>query len=280
MNILDFHTHILSPDMVRQRDAYLQRDTWFRLLYASPKARIVTADQLVQAMDKGGIQRAVTFGFAWADSALCAASNDYVADALRRYPDRLIGFAVVNPADGDRALYEAERCLSMGFRGVGELMPDGQGYSLDDRDVMAPIMGFLEAHGLPLLIHTSEPVGHAYPGRGTTNPGVVYHLAQRYPEVKIVCAHWGGGVLFYELMPRARHVLTNVYYDLAAAPYLYDCRAYQLAAQVAPHKLLFATDYPLLGYSRCLQHFQEAGLSDDQAEAILSGNAERVLAVA
>lgn len=103
MAIIDFHAHILPPDIVKHRDAYLERDTWFRLLYADPKARLATAEQLVHAMDLGGIDRAVAFGFAWAEADLCAASNDYVADALSRYPDRLIAFAVVNPANGDAA---------------------------------------------------------------------------------------------------------------------------------------------------------------------------------
>lgn len=172
---------------------------------------------------------------------------------------------------------EAERCANMGFQGIGELMPDGQGYSLGDLELMAPLMEWLTARRLPMLVHTSEPVGHAYPGRGTTNPGAVYSLAQSYPKAKIVCGHWGGGLIFYELMPRARQVLTNVYYDTAAAPYLYDNQAYGLATRFAPEKLLFATDYPLISYKRCLSHIRTAGLSTAEEEAILGGNAERLL---
>ena len=277
MVIIDFHTHIVSPEVIRERDRYLERDTWFRLLYTNPKARLVSAEQLIAAMDRNGIDMAVTFGFAWAHSDLCAMGNDYVADALKRYPDRLIGFAAVNPSSGQIALREVERCAALGFRGVGELMPDGQGYALSDARAMAPLMGWLVENRYPLLVHTSEPVGHAYPGKGTTNPAAVYSLAQRHPRAIIVCAHWGGGLLFYELMPKAREVLANVYYDTAASPYLYDARAFQLAAQFARDKILFATDFPLLGYGRSLEHLASAGVSVRDRQAILGGNAERLL---
>ena len=277
MTIIDFHTHIVPPEVIRERDRYLERDTWFRLLYANPKAKLATAEQLVAAMDEGGIDRAVTFGFAWADPDLCAMGNEYVADALKRFPDRLIGFAIVNPSSGKAALRQVERCAMLGFRGVGELMPDGQGYNLGDTQAMGRLMEWLAENQYPLLVHTSEPVGHGYPGKGATNPGVIYSLAQHHPRVAIVCAHWGGGLLFYELMPKAHQVLANVYYDTAASPYLYDALVYGLAAQFARDKVLFATDYPLLGYSLSLQHLSASGLSEQDQRAILGGNAERLL---
>ncbi len=220
--IIDFHAHITAPEVIARRDKYLERDAWFRELYASPKARLCPVEELVAAMEHAHIDRAVVFGFGWRDMGLCRQDNDYVMDAVTRYPDKLIGFAVVNPGARDEAVGEIERCAAGGLRGVGELMPDGQGFSFDDERTMAPIVEVAMAHDMVLLTHCSEPVGHLYPGKGLVTPDKVIRFAQRFPEVTLVCAHWGGGTVFYELMPEVARIMHHVYYDTAASPLLYQ----------------------------------------------------------
>jgi hypothetical protein len=277
MSIVDFHTHIFPPEVIRQRERYLEKDAWFGCLYADPKSRMATAEDLVVSMDRAGIRMSVTFGFAWADPDLDRMANDYVAAALKRYPDRLIGYAVVNPRSGTTALREAERCVSEGCRGIGELMPDGQGYALDDLETLKSLAGLLAENDLPLLTHTNEPVGHEYHGKGRTTPEVVYRFASAFPKTRLICAHWGGGLPFYELMPEVRHTLANVYYDTAASLFLYDKHVFALAGQVCIDKILFATDYPLIAQERFLKHIGAAGLDPGSLEKLLGGNAERVL---
>src|SRR5262249_46901363 len=155
-------------------------------------------------------------------------------------PDRLIGFAAIQPAAGEAAVREVERVARAGLRGVGELMPHGQGYRLDQTPLIAPIAEACVALGLPLQTHTSEPVGHVYPGQGEVTVQTVLHLATSFPELKLICGHWGGGLPFYELMPEVRAAATNVFYDTAASPYLYDARVYQAArVLVGAEKVLF-----------------------------------------
>ena len=70
MATVDFHTHVLPPEISSQRDSYLQRDDWFRCLCADPRARMASVDELIASMDKSGVEGAVTFGFVWADQGL------------------------------------------------------------------------------------------------------------------------------------------------------------------------------------------------------------------
>ena len=268
MPTVDFHTHVLPPEIISQREAYLQRDDWFRLLYADPLARMASAGELIASMDKSGVDASVTFG-------LCRSGNDYVIDSVSRWPDRLFGFALVNPvAEGAEA--ELERCRQAGLCGLGELMPDGQGYSLDDPR-LGRIIELVTGWGWPLLIHAGELVGHSYPGRSRSTLGAFYELALWHPGATLVAAHWGGGLLFYELMPEVRSALKNVYYDTAASLYLYDDAIFALAAQIAPRKVLFGTDYPLIPHGRFLRRVRQSGLSTGALEAILGGNAGRLL---
>ncbi|NIV28127.1 MAG: amidohydrolase family protein, partial [Anaerolineae bacterium] len=97
MLIIDFHTHITAPEIIARRDEYLVRDAWFRDLYANPKARLSSAEDLISAMDRDSVEQAVVFGFGWRDMDLCRRDNDYVIESVARHPDRLIGFAIVNP---------------------------------------------------------------------------------------------------------------------------------------------------------------------------------------
>jgi predicted TIM-barrel fold metal-dependent hydrolase len=275
--IIDLHTHITAPEIIARRDVYCQRDAWFAALYDDPRARLATADDLLKALDSAGVDRAVAFGFGWADMGLCRAANDYTVEAVRQHGDRLIGFAIVNPCQPQKALRELDRCVAAGLRGVGELMPDGQGFALDDVSLLAPLAEYTTMHHLPILVHTSEPVGHSYPGKGAVGPGGVYDFARAFPDVTLICAHWGGGLPFYELMPEVRHALTRVYYDTAASPFLYDEQVLPLLARLIPHKICFGSDFPLLRPNCYLHRFRSGELEPKALEAVLGGNAAHVL---
>jgi len=273
--IIDFHTHIFAPEIIENKGRYLERDAWFASLYGGSKAKMAAAEDLIASMDEAGVDRSVALGFAWADQGLCAETNDYIIEATKRYPGHLIGFACVQPR-ASKAVYEVERCAAEGLRGIGELSPDGQGYALDDERVMAPVVEAAIALGLPVLVHASEPVGHIYPGKGTVTPDVIYRFVRGCPELPLICAHWGGGLPFYELMPEVAEACANVYYDTAASPYLYRDEVFPLVAEVVGHKILFGSDYPLIGQKRLLDRIRDAGLPRDVLAKLLGENAERL----
>jgi hypothetical protein len=277
MLIIDFHTHITAPEIIDRRDEYLVRDAWFRDLYANPKARLSSAEDLLAAMDRDSVEQAVVFGFGWRDMEMCRRDNDYVIESVSRYPDRLIGFAIVNPQCGSEAVREIERCAAAGLVGIGELMPDGQGYRLDDQKIMAPIVEVAMEHDMLLLTHSSEPVGHLYPGKGTVTPDEIIRFARLFPDAKLVCAHWGGGTIFYELMPEVSRIMCNVYYDTAASLFLYQDDIFTLAARWAPGKVLFATDFPLIGPGTFIRRLEAARMPTATRRRMLGGNAWRIL---
>ncbi|MHB0915682.1 MAG: amidohydrolase family protein [Thermoleophilia bacterium] len=272
--IFDCHTHIFPPEIIANRSRYLDSEGWFARLYSSEKARMASAEGLIEEMDRCGVDRAVACGFAWNDFGLYVETNSYIAEAVARHPDRLIGFANIPPLHPG-AIEELERCAGLGLTGVGELKPYGQGYDLaDDIDRLRPLAEFAAANSMPLLIHLSEPVGKEYPGKGGTSPRKGYRFARAFPELRLIYAHWGGGLLFYELMPDVNRELGNVYYDCSASPYLYDPDIYRLAFSLpCRDRLLFASDYPLMRLDRCLEEVRSVGLPCDERDALLGDNA-------
>ena len=137
--LIDFHTHIFPPHICKQRALYCRRDPWFSALYADPRARMATADELVAEMDASGVDASVAFSFGWTDPGLIEETNSYVIDAVRRFPGRIYGMAVIQPTAGTRAVRELERCAVAGMVGLGELIPHGQGYKLSDIELLAPL---------------------------------------------------------------------------------------------------------------------------------------------
>lgn len=278
--IIDFHTHILPPSIIKERDRYLARDATLEALFADPRAPMATAEELIAAMDEAGVDLAVTLGMGWSNPEVAREVNDYLLESAERYPRRLVAFCSVNPAWGEQALREVERCASLGARGVGELHPDIQGFDLAAPQVMEPLMNMLRSQRLILLTHASEPVGHRYAGKGATTPSVLMGLIDRFPEVPIVCAHWGGGLPFYALMPEIRAALTNTYFDTATSPFLYEPQVVSIAARlVGAGSVLLGSDYPLLNPLRLVRQVTNASITDEERRAILGGNAQRLLSL-
>ena len=276
--IIDFHAHIFPPHIRANRAPYLARDHTFSHLYSDPKARLSTADELVEKMDAWGIQVAVTVNMGWSVHEFCVETNDYILESARRFPDRLVPFCVVNPALGGKAVEEVERCAMLGARGIGELHSYAQGYRLDDSRVMGPVMEVVQRHGLIVLTHSSEPVGHDYPGKGTVTPEQLSGFINDFPDATIVCAHWGGGLPFYALMPEVRESLKNVYFDTAASPFLYTPQVFPTVVEaIGYEKILFGTDYPLISYKRLLGQVDGLGWPQHVKDGVLGGNGARLL---
>jgi len=278
--IIDFHTHVFPPEIKKHRNKYIERDPCFAILYSDPKARIATADELIASMDEAGVDISVILNIGWTTHELCVETNDYIIDAVSRYPQRLVGFGAVQPQSPKAATAEIERCAKAGIKGVGEMRPDIQLFDLCDEMIMNPLAEVLKANQLVLLLHASEPIGHEYPGKGGITPDILYPFITSFPDLTVVCAHWGGGLPFYALMPEVKKAMGNVYFDSAASPFLYTPQVYSQVIQlVGADRVLFGSDYPLLAQSRLLEAIETLDLPEETKNLMLSGNALRLLGI-
>ena len=222
----------------------------------------------------------MVFGFPRRSDERFQRQNDYVMDAVAAHPDRLIGLACFD-ADHPAAPEETRRCLAGGLAGVGELAFYDSGITPDKLDRLEPVMALCREKNAVVLIHTNEPVGHVYPGKSPNTLSQIYALIRRFPENRLVLAHWGGGIFFYALLKKeVRDALRNVYFDTAASPFLYDPAVWETAARiVGADKILLGTDYPLLKPSRYLREIDASPLSDADRACIKGGNAAALLSL-
>ncbi len=270
---IDIHVHITPPDIIADPEKLFEKEPYFGLLSSSPKNKFATGEDVVAMMDENGVDTSVVFGFGFRDQGLCRYVNDYTAEMAKKHPGRLVGYMALSPK-GDGLEREMDRAMGLGLCGVGELFPDGQQFAVEDEAETLELGHCLTERGLPVIIHSNEPVGHYYPGKTTTTPVKLDAFVHHHPDVKVVFAHWGGGLFFYELMPELREKYKNVYYDTAASTFLYAPRIYEVCkAAGVLNKILLGSDYPLLPPSRNFDELAQTDLTPEDKALICGENA-------
>ena len=277
--IIDFHTHIFSPGLCTDRRPYLD-DGQFSLLYGSKEARCVDHAALADMMRSSGVDRAVAMGFPWEREDHCAEQNEYLRRAHGESGGAILPFGsvpVCGTADVGAWVRDIRRA---GLFGVGEVAFYRNGMTPANVALLRRLLAAVTEEGMPLCLHVNEPVGHAYPGKYEPVLGELYAAIADHPGATVILSHWGGGLLFYELMPEVAKALGNCYYDTAATPYLYSEGIYSAAQGIiGPRRILFGTDYPLLAPGRYLESIRKH-IADDEARAgILGVNAARLLKI-
>lgn len=273
MPILDAHTHLFPPEVIDKREEIAVRDAGFSILYRNPRAKMAHAGDLAVYMDSERIDKVVATSFPFRDPGLVRLVNDYLLECARLDP-RILPLAVVDGRDGEAALSEAERCLGKGACGVGEMAYYEKGLGGQELGTIEALADFLSHEGKPLLLHLNEQVGHDYPGKTSIDFNEVVRFVEAHPRLRIVLAHMGGGICFYEFMPEIAKIFSLVSYDLAAVPFLYGNAIYSFAAEFLSEKVLFGSDFPLLTLARYKPGLE--GIREEARGRILYENGRRL----
>lgn len=190
--LVDHHKHLATPAAAQ-------------LVSEPPPAsqyEPVNADQLVAQLDRAGIGRAVVLSVAYwfgaprftlpNEYALVRAENDWTAQQVARYPDRLVGFCSVNPLK-EYAIDEITRCATqLHLRGL-KLHFGSSKVDVTNPDHLTRtrrVFDVANRLGLPIVVH-ARGSRTAYGSREARL--IVDSLIATAPEVPIQIAHlWGG----------------------------------------------------------------------------------------
>ncbi|MCL1912534.1 MAG: amidohydrolase family protein [Eubacteriaceae bacterium] len=286
--IWDCHVHLFPEEYYKNWEKFAALDSYFALLTKKAKSPHATEQgwatvaESISIADEAGVAGLVLQGWYWNDSGLIEEHNDFMADAARSNHERIKAFACVNPAMGAKAITEMERCAKLGFSGFGELGAGANNYTFED-SCFLDVLECAQSLGLPVCIHCSDPVGHDYNGRDKTPLPPLVAAAAKFPDLKIILAHLGGGIVFYMLNPRIAASCQNLYFDTAANPLLYQIKSIQAACVAAGvDKILFGSDFPLLLYPKLTREIDmtafvcnvihNTALAEDELEKIMSAN--------
>ena len=220
-------------------------------------------EEILRAMDAAGIDMAVVFPFNEAEPGVSfSRCNDFIADAARAHPDRLVGFCRLDPNFGERAVKELERCVKgLGLKGV-KLHPSSQGFALDD-PVLLEILAAAEGFGMPVVLDT---------GKKESPPSSVATLAEMFQSLTIIMAH----INLLEESLKAASGHPNIY--LGTTGYFNIKRLGEAVKTAGAHRFVSGSDSPYIKMEREVGKFDGIpGLSDQDKALITGGNAASVL---
>lgn len=249
MSIIDIHTH---PNWERP---------------------VEHTEFLLRQADRYGIERLVLLGAVIGDDFRPQADelrrvNDLTIDLVRRWPDRLLGFARLNPGLEPAVVRaEIDRCtLGAGLRGLKLLVwPNARDPRVDSALERARELR------LPVLYHSWYKTVDYYEGEST--PADIAHLAARFPEVTLIAAHLtpAGVRGVDDVAP-----YPNVCFDTSGAQPFAGVMEYAVS-RLGAQRILFGSDAPGRDFSAQLGRIYGARLAADDRQLILGGNARRIL---
>lgn len=207
-------------------------------------------------------------------------SNEYVAQAVKAYPGRFVGFGSVDPLKGAEAVRGVDRIAELGLKGV-KFHPSIQMFAPDDERYW-PVFARCQELGLHGLFHTgTSGIGAGMPGgQGIRldycRPIRLDTVAAEFPDFQIIAAHFGYP-WHEEMLAIALHK-TNVHIDISgwAPRYIPDSVMSALKGRLQD-QFLFGSDYPFIQPQRCLEELEQLGLSEPVREKLLRTNGERLL---
>lgn len=291
MAIIDAHTHYYPESICADPRAWAMEHGephWADCVAPISKPSIqgwANIDKMLADMDAANIEKSVLLGWYWQNHDTCEEQNQWYAKVLNQHPDRFIAFATLNATAGEAAVDTVNQAKDKGFQGIGEIHPQVQSHTLRDT-CWQNIMEAAIAADLPINLHVTEPVGRNYPTKVETPLQDYLWLAQKYPEAKLILAHWGGLLPFYEQNPAVKKQLKNVYYDTAASPLLYTPSIFRNILDTIDHeRILYGSDYPLRLYPKTqpsadfrpyLQEIATADLNPVEKQALLFTNSAKL----
>lgn len=260
--IIDVHCHVWEEQYLSEDLRAILVGIAKRLNFDLNLILDAGPERLVSEMDDAGIDKTVILGldyeFLFKGKVSYIEYNNKVAGYVDEYPDRLIGFAGIDPRRGKEAIVELERCIEeLGFKGV-KLWPL-TGFYPDDMQFY-PFYERVEDLGATILCHTGLGPTKTY--LKYNRPMYVDTIAVDFPNINIIMAHMGDPWINEAIAVARKN--PNVYLDISGlepilknAPLVFFQNLFEAKMSCGIDKILFGSDWPLFTPILSLQQYVE-----------------------
>ena len=222
-----------------------------------------TLDAIVRKMSQDQVTDAVLTPLRPLIDFRFSACNDELHQAIAGHSN-LVGLGIILPHHGPN---EVERCIKdLGFKGI-HLFPDLHWTILNlRRDIIDPVFAKAQELKIPIYLNT----GRSDPW---SNPGTVYDIAVRFPDVPIVMGHMWDTNLWPDAIVVARHC-QNVYLEI---PLLVTGAIKQAISEIGTDRLIVGSGYPESSPAAVrIMVAEYLDLSESEIQAVLYSNAKKL----
>jgi len=222
----------------------------------------VTAEELIQRMKIAGIDKAVIFG---AGPVIKSNMNLQISEAQKRYPDKFVAFARVNPYDGQKAIDEVRDLVkNYGMKGL-KLHPGFQSFKIDSVFTVKLLEGIANLR-IPVLFHTGEPPHLCHPAQAEP-------IADRFPDLRIILGHTGEMYFGMDCIRTAKR-FDNLFLESSWCPKV----TMELALkEIGASRILMGTDTPYNDFRMELLKIDLIEMNEDERAMIKGGNIAKLL---
>lgn len=265
MMIIDFHTHIF-PDKLADKAIAKLSATGGIPAYSDGKA-----DSLIKSMQKNGIQKSVVLNVA-TNPAQVENVNKFALYIKENYQN-LIPFGSLHPlSENPRAIIKALK--DNGIKGL-KLHPDYAATPVDD-ERYAPIFAAADEFDMPVVIHAGWDF--VSPNFVHASVDAVLKVINRFPNLKLVCAHFGNNRYWDEVIRKLCG--KKLYFDTSLACERFGMTKKTAETIISSHdgeRILFGTDMPWCEAGEVKRFIESLDISSEQKEKIYYKNALKLL---
>jgi predicted TIM-barrel fold metal-dependent hydrolase len=244
--IVDAHTH-LYPDVTEDDAAYT-------LLKSTGTTG---GEAVIRLLDRFGIDKAVLF-----PPGLTSAANIALAEVVKKYPDRVIGFGTVHPLWEPEPARRVNEAYALGLRGL-KIHPWLQGITLSEgtQRRFEELLNQAAKLAMPVIFHSGTP-----PDTQCLQYSV---LADMFPDVNLIYGHMGLGYLWRDAISSAK-AYENVYLETSGIQYPRAIR--QALDTCGAAKVIYGSDLPYLHPAVEMKKISILGLQQNELEKVMGLN--------
>ncbi|OIN97037.1 hypothetical protein AUJ66_04575 [Candidatus Desantisbacteria bacterium CG1_02_38_46] len=236
--------------------------------YAEAYKPATGVKDIIKIMDKVGVSKiCVNSAGATMQVENHYTANEYIASVCKKYPQRFIGFAVVNP-NFDNVEEEIKKYVQMGFRGV-KVHPRIHQCNLDDERYDS-VWKAVDRYGLVVLSHTGEN----QPG---SSPHYFEKISKDYPRATFIMGHSGDNLKGLRICIELAKKRNNVYLEISDIVYAYPHILEYTAKAIGADRILFGSDWAFIDFKYSLGIVLFSRLSDEDKAKILGLNTAKIL---
>ncbi|HHH76221.1 MAG TPA: amidohydrolase [Phycisphaerae bacterium] len=278
MEIINAHVHMIEMQKMVQMHGDISLPPGIAVLeHIQDTLPLLSPQTLLAQMDEAGIDKSILYAV---QAPIVYASNEYVCSLVSEHPDRLLGFASVNPHDPQAPAVLETAVKEMGLKGL-KLHPPLQNFYPDDKAVF-PIYEKAVELDIPVVFHVGTTPFGSMCRLDQANPLLIDAIAVAFPSLRILLTHLG--TLWHNESFMVVEKNPNVFIDTAAyITEIPQILTSDIVRRIGPDKIIFGTDYPMPygSHGHRMKDFVDCikslPLQDDVIKAIMGQNINRLL---